>query len=72
MPQEPRPAVRTVWEAEAAGNTAVADVDQQLLIKIAGGDSLPHVPLHDVTVPHIPHPDVPLPEARADVSVGEE
>jgi hypothetical protein len=61
-PQKPRPAVPTQREAEAAGNTSDVDVDQQLLIESAGGDSLPDVPL----------PDVPLPEARPDGSVGEE
>jgi hypothetical protein len=61
-PQKPRPAVPTQREAEAAGNTSDVDVDQQLLIELAGGDGLPDVPL----------PDVPLPEARPDGSVGEE
>ena len=61
-PQKPRPAVPTQREAEAAGNTSDEDVDQQLLIESAGGDSLTNVPL----------PDVPLPEARPDGSVGEE
>ena len=60
--QKPRPAVPTQREAEAAGNTSDLDVDQQLLIESAGGDSLPDVPL----------PDVPLPETRPDGSVGEE
>jgi hypothetical protein len=72
-PQTPCPAVPTLGEAEAAGNTSDVDmdvdvdVDQQLLIESAGGDSLPDVPLSDV-----PLPDVPLPEACADASVGEE
>jgi hypothetical protein len=61
-PQNPRPAVPTQREAEAAGNTSDVDVDQQLLIESAGGDSLPDVPL----------PDVPLPEVRPAGSVGEE
>jgi hypothetical protein len=65
-PQKPRPAVPTLREAEAAGNTSVVDVDvdvdQQLLIESAGGDSIPNVPL----------PNIPLPEARPDGSVGEE
>ena len=61
-PQTPRPAVPTAREAMAAGNTSDGvkdvhvDVDQQLLIESAGGDSLP---------------DVPLPEARPDGSVRE-
>jgi hypothetical protein len=66
-PLKLRPAVPTQREAEAAGNTSDVDVDQQLLIESAGGDSLPDVPL-----PNVPLPDVPLPEARPDGSVGEE
>jgi hypothetical protein len=54
MRQQPRQAVPTLREAEAAGNTSDVDVDQQLLIESAGGDSLPNVPL----------PDVPLPDAQ--------
>jgi hypothetical protein len=61
-PQKPRPAVPTLSEAEAAGNTSDVDVNQQLLIESAGGDSLTNVPL----------PDVPLPEVSPDGSVGEE
>ena len=61
-PRKPRPAVPTQRVAEAAGNTSDVDVDQQLLIESAGGDSLPDVPL----------PDVSLPEACPDGSVGEE
>jgi hypothetical protein len=61
-PRQPRPAVPTQREAEAAGNTSDVDVDQQLLIDSAGGESLPDVPL----------PDVPLPDACPDGSVGEE
>jgi hypothetical protein len=75
--QNPRPAVPTQREAEAAGNTSDVDVDQQLLIESAGGDSLPdfplpNVPLPDVPLPDVPLPDVPLPEARPAGSVGEE
>jgi len=71
-PQKPRPAVPTLGDADAAGNTSDVDVDQQLPIESAGGDSLP-----DVTLCNVPHPDVhlcdaPLPEARPDGSVGEE
>jgi len=65
-PQKPRPAVPTQREAEEAGSTSDVDVDQQLLIESAGGDSLPEVPLPTVRLP-----DVPLPEARPDGSVGE-
>jgi len=61
-PQKPHPAVPTQREAEAAGNISDVEVDQQLVIESAGGDSLPDVPL----------PDVPLPEARPDGLVGEE
>jgi hypothetical protein len=81
-PQKPRPAVPTLREAEAAGNTSDVDVNQQLLIEWAGGDSLsdvplpdvplPDVPLPDVPLPDVPLPDVPLPEVRPDGSVGEE
>jgi len=46
-PEKSRPAVPTLQEAEAAGNTSDVDVDQQLLIQSAGGDSLPDVPLHE-------------------------
>ena len=56
-PQKPRPAVPTQREADAAGNTSEVDVDQQLPIESAGGDSLP---------------DVRLPEARPDGLVDEE
>ena len=66
-PQKPRPAVPTLREAQAAGNTSDVDVDQQLLGESPGGDSLPDVPL-----PDIPLPDVPLPDARQDGSVGQE
>ena len=76
-PQIPRPAVPTQREAEAAGNTSDVDVNQQLLIESASGDSLsdvplPDVPLPDVPLPDVPLPDVPLPEVRPDGSVGEE
>jgi hypothetical protein len=69
-------------EAEAARNTLDVDVNQQLLIESAGGDSLSDVPLPDVplldvplpdvSLPDVPLPDVPLPEVRLDGSVGEE
>jgi hypothetical protein len=85
-PQKPRPAVPTLKEAEAAGNTSDVDVDvdvdQQLLIESAGGDSLPDVPLRDALLPDVslpdvplcdvPVPDDPLPEERPDSSVGEQ
>jgi len=78
----PRPAVPTLREARAAGNTLDVDVDQQLRSESACGDSLPdvpfpnvplpNVPLPDVPLPDVPLPDVPLPGARPDGSVGEE
>jgi hypothetical protein len=61
-PRKPRPAVPTLRQADPAGNTSYVDVDQQLLIESAGGDSLPDLPL----------PDVPLPEERQDCLGGEE
>jgi len=69
--------VPTQREAEAAGNKLDVDVDQPLLIELAGGNSLPDIPLPDVSLPDVPLPDVPLPdvprpEARPDRSVGEE
>ena len=63
-PQEPRPAVPTLREAEAAGNTSDVDVDQQLLTESAAGDSHPDVPLPDV-----PLSNVPLSQACPDGSV---
>jgi len=81
-PQRPGPAAPTGREAEAGRNTSDFDVQQQLLSKSAGGDSLRDVhvrdvPLPDFSHPYIPPPDVPLPyvpvpEARPDVSVGKE
>jgi len=67
MPQKPRPAMPSLREAGASGNTSDVDVDQQLLGESADGDSLT-----DVSLPDICLPDVPLPEARPDGSVGEE
>jgi hypothetical protein len=55
--QKPHPAEPTPPQAEAAGNTSAVDVDQQLLIKSAGGNC---------------RPDVPLPVARPDGSGGVE
>jgi hypothetical protein len=73
MPQKPRPAMPTLQEAEAAGHTSDVDVNQQLLIELAGGDSLCNIPLPDVPLtaltladvllPDVPLPDVPLPDA---------
>jgi len=80
-PQKPCPGAPTLQEAEAAGNTLDVDVEQQLRGKLAGGDSLPDVPLPDVPLPDVSLPDVPLPdvplpdvplsEVRPDGSVGE-
>ena len=61
-PQEPRPAGPTLREAEAAGNIADVDVEQQLLCESAGGDSHPNIRLLDVPLPDVPLPDVPLPD----------
>jgi len=87
IPQKPPPAAPTLREAEAAGNTSDVCVQQQLLGKSAGGDSLPDVPLPDVPLqdvhlpdislpdvplPDVPLPDVPLPEMLPDGSVGDE
>jgi len=52
----PRPAVPTLREAEAAGNTSDVVVDQQQLGESACGVSLPDVLL----------PDAPLPEVLPD------
>ena len=54
---KPRPAVTTLREDEAAGNNSDVDVDQQLLRKLACGDSLP---------------DDPRPELWPDAFTGEE
>jgi uncharacterized protein YbaR (Trm112 family) len=70
-PQKPRPAVPTLQESEAAGNTLDVDEDQQLLIELAGGNSLPNVPLPDVTLPDVSLPDLPLPVACPDSLGGE-
>jgi len=53
-PQKPRPAVPTLREADAAGNTSDVNVDQQLLIESADGDSLSDVPLPDDPLPEVP------------------
>jgi len=60
------PVVPTQREAEAAWNTLDVDVDQQLLRKSAGGDSLP-----DVHRPNFPLPDFHLSEVGPNPSVGE-
>jgi len=71
-PQKPHTAVPTWKEAEAAVNTSCVDVNQQLLIESAGGNSLPNVLLPDVPLPDVPLPDFPGPELRPHGSVGEE
>jgi hypothetical protein len=71
-PQRPRPPVPTLREAEAAGNTLDVDVDQQLWIESAGGDSVSDVPLPDVSRPNVHPHDVPLPAAHPDGAVGED
>jgi len=69
--QRPCPALPSLREAEAAGNTSDVDVDQQLLIESAGGDSLPDVPLPDVPPSDDPLPDVVFPVARLDGIIGD-
>jgi len=64
-PHKPHPVVPSLREPEVAGNTADVDVDQHLLSKSAGGNSLLDVPL-----PDIPLLGVFLPEACPDGSVG--
>jgi len=59
--------VQALRETEVAGTISDEDVDQQLLGKSAGGDSLPDIPLVDVSLP-----TVPLTQVRPDSSVGEE
>ena len=44
----------TLREADAAGNTSDVNVDQQLLIESADGDSLSDVPLPDDPLPEVP------------------
>jgi len=63
-PQKPRPAGPTLREAKAAGNTSDVDVDQQVLIESACGNSLSDVALLDVSLPDVSLPDVPLRHAR--------
>jgi hypothetical protein len=75
--EKPGPAAPTLREAEAAGNISDVDMEQQLLGKSAGGNTLPdihlqNVPLPNVPLPNVPIPDVLLPEARPDGLVGEE
>jgi len=52
--------VQTLRFTDAVGDTSDVIVEQLLLSELAGGDSLPYVPL-----PNIPHP-----ELCADGSVG--
>jgi len=68
---KPGLAVPPLRDAEAAGNTSDVDVEQQLLIESAGGDSLSDVSPPDVPLPDVPLPDVPLNEVYPDGSVGE-
>ena len=74
---QPHPTGRLLGGDGAAGNTADVSVDQQLLGKSGGGDSLPDIPLPDIALLHVRLPDVAfhnvhLPELRPDGSVGEE
>jgi hypothetical protein len=75
--QKPHPRVPSQRGGEAAGNGLDVDVDQQLLIESAGGDSLPDIPLPDISLPddplpNDPLPNVPLSEALPDGSVGKD
>ena len=69
-PHNPRPAVPTLRETEATCDTldvyVDVDVNQQVLIESAGGDSLPDIPL-----PYVPRPDVPLPKVCPNGLVGQ-
>jgi hypothetical protein len=84
-PQKPRTAAPTLPDAEAPGNTADIDLEQQLLGESAGSNSLPDDPLPGVPLADVPLPDVALsnlpladvslhdvsaPEARLDGPVG--
>jgi len=71
MPQITRAGVPTLLDAEAAGKTSDVDLNQQLLIELAGGDGLTDVPVRDVPLYDVPVPDVPLPKVCPDGSVGE-
>jgi hypothetical protein len=71
-PQKPRPALPTLREAEAAGNISNVNLEQQLLVESAGGDSLPDLHLTVDSLQDVPVPDVPLPEVRPDGSAGEQ
>jgi len=66
-PPKPHHVVPTLWEAEVARYTSDVDVDQQLVGKAAGGESVP-----GVSLPNVPLPDATLHEACLDCSVGEE
>ena len=71
-PQTTTPGAPTRREAEAAGYISDADGDQQLLIQIAGGDSLPNDSLPDVPLPNVPLPHALLREVHRDGLVGKE
>jgi hypothetical protein len=70
-PRKPRQAVPTLQKDKAAGNCSVVDEDEQLLSELAGGDSLPDVPLQDVPDPEV-CPDGSVGEERTCPSVAEE
>jgi hypothetical protein len=70
--QKTRLAVPTFQGVEAAGNTTDVDVNQQVLIELAGSDCLSDFPLSKVSLPDVSLPNVPHPEARPDGSVGVE
>jgi hypothetical protein len=70
--QKPRPVVPTLQKSQAAGNTLHVDVNQQLGIESAGGDSLSDVSHPDNPLPDVALPDEPHTEARPDGSVDKE
>jgi hypothetical protein len=65
MPQKSRPVVPSLRDAEAPGITSDADVDQQLVSQLTGGNILP-----DVALPDVPLADICLPEACPQDSIG--
>jgi hypothetical protein len=63
--------VSTLQAAETAVSTKPVDVDQQLLIEMAGGDSLADAPLPEGPLPDVPLPDGCIPESCLDCVLGE-
>jgi len=71
IPQKPYPAVPTLREAEVSRNTLGVGMNQQLLSRSAGADSVSNIPLPDVPLPVVPFPNRPLPQAHWDGLAGE-